>query len=300
MRPHPTAGILATRAQDIKMSASTVRVTEADFCEMGELIQTLPFDGNNRFRPEWNGGLQPDQIKRLMLNGDDAGAEKAEALMESLDIDVESMRFHPSPGPVGYSPRIGAYLAGDPRDMWYRERSEDAGGPIRLYVFLGASGGIRFETMEAKGIACTALAMALAKIRPVELYAVVAGRPDDRDDDVAIFVPVSIAPLDMSRVCAWLCRPAAFRNVGIDLGHKVIGHAKFEYSWPWTRTSESEIANWHAKQSGATAVTVPKLFLDQAQAVERDPKAWCETQLRLALSGDGEAHKAHKCHGEET
>lgn len=148
-------------------------------------------------------GRPSGTIADAMRNGEPERARQAEKLfdraIEAVLPETAGGRSRPTPDVAGYSPRVGAYLAGQPRCMRRRKRSESL-GPVRIYVDLACSSGVSAGSQLARGIAVAALAYAVQLSRPVELWGVVGARPIPFDEDVIHTFPLGTRPLDLSRV----------------------------------------------------------------------------------------------------
>ena len=240
--------------------------------------------------PDWTGGLTfPQQLARLANGAVDQVAE-AEAMMRELEIDLEGYRRHLAPRPVGSSPRVGAYLAGDPCDMWGYEETEDTRGPVRIYVGLGSSAGIAPKAWTRRGVAALSLAMALSQVRPVELVACDGGKVGTHRIDTFVAVHIGLSPLDLSRACAYLCNVGVGRQVMYQLEGHVAGCDGGEASLNgWPTYTEGQMVRDHAAADGVQAIHLPSVFATESRAILADPRAWCEQTLRDALRGEGAA-----------
>lgn len=237
-----------------------------------------------------NGGVFPHELHRRLRQGYAEPVAEAERLMQDLELDLSSWRRSPTPRPVGSAPRVGAYLAGDPNSMWGHDTTEDALGPVRVYVGVGSSGGVSQDVWMQRGIACLALAMSLSQLRPTELVICESGSAGINHRDAFVTFNLGLSPLDVSRACAYLCHIGVGRVIAYPLEGHITGHTGVHaHPNAWPRMAEGEMVKLHAARDGVQAVHVPSVFLTETQAIVQNPRAWVEKTLRAAMRGTGAA-----------
>ena len=292
--PWATLGALAARVTHEKADGIAFRALDTSHDEMVTYAEGEPWGSACHFNDDrWNGNKSEAEVRAYLRDGDMESAAEAEKLLGDLVLDVESETWQPAPAPVGFSPRIGAYLAGDPHDMWFRRRDQDAGGPIRIYVSIVSSGNVTDQQLRVRGTAAIAVALALARVRPVEVVAMCATQVcGNVNTTVSSFHAVAISPVDLGRIGAWLGRCCIARNVGYQMARDIAGEPNAD-SLKWPALSEAKLCAWHAARDNVAHVLIPAPYAQAMSVLLADPRAWCEQQLKLALVGQGEGHTVH-------
>lgn len=144
------------------------------------------------------------------VNGDLEGVADAERLLESIHAKLETRLTVVSPSPCGAYPIVPEYLAGRPDSMRRRVHALDESAPIRVFIDLTCSAKIDHKALTARGIAFLALAMLMARTRPVEMFAVVACTGSNH---TAAVIRIPTAPLEIATVTGLFAR-GAVRTLG--------------------------------------------------------------------------------------
>lgn len=144
------------------------------------------------------------------VNGDLDGVADAERLLESIHAKLETRLTVVSPSPCGAYPIVPEYLAGRPDSMRRRIHTTDESAPIKVFIDLTCSAAVDHKDLTKRGIAFLALAMLMARTRPVEMYAVVACTGANH---TAAVIRIPTAPLEIATVTGLFAR-GAVRTLG--------------------------------------------------------------------------------------
>lgn len=151
-----------------------------------------------------------DEALRHTLDGNERLVPEAEALMDGLNLTVETRGREWQPTVAGAYPVVPEFLTGRPdcmRGMVY-EVSETM--PVRLVVDIFASWAFTGPQLRKRGAVVLALAMMLQRYRPVELEILTSSTGLDRLTPMGLLIPIHAKPLNLS-VAAFLFSPAFFR-----------------------------------------------------------------------------------------
>ncbi|NRA58718.1 MAG: hypothetical protein HRU13_11455, partial [Phycisphaerales bacterium] len=161
----------------------------------GDIVRKTKSSGD-----AWGGGHVGEWDKRR-YTPDREAAQDAERIFHEVDaaINLDTLKGQHVAGPVGSTPLVGNFLAGNPNSMARYVSLADESGPVRVFCDLTVSGGVDRGTMRARAIATLALARAIQQVRPVELWAVCSTAPaNDRNytfvADTCIMARVGLAP----------------------------------------------------------------------------------------------------------
>jgi hypothetical protein len=143
------------------------------------------------------------ETKARAATGDISGVEKAEAMIDKIDVELDRAGVEFVHDVAGAYPDVAAFLANDPENMIRRrhvELSEKA--PVRVFVCTTSSAGVSAENLAKRGIAALALAMALIRQgRAVELFTFSTVHGDKGDASIVV-CKMRTSPVDLSSV-AW-------------------------------------------------------------------------------------------------
>lgn len=235
----------------------------------------------------------------LLINGDRAGVEKAEQLLSEINtqLDIEDLGLSMGMSPMGASVSIGHYLAGQLACMRKMIEAESDHCPIRVFVGLGCSASNSVEVQEKRGVACVALAMALSRIRPVELWGFSASSPggawsgDEKVHkehnqsriDTCVMVKVGMSPFDMSIVSALMSKLVITRGLMYAMAQHYGGDVH-SHLLGWCKHSDAQCVG-----ALPTDVVVPQVRADEAAKVWANPVGWVQEELQKAIAQQGQA-----------
>lgn len=175
----------------------------------------------------WWGG---DSISKLMdkcLAGEESHIAKAEELLDHLRDEIEIPKPQWNPSPYGAFPDVGAFLAGEVECMRHIRSDPSMTAPVRVYYDPTSSAAIDSDTLVQRGVAALALAMALAQMRPVELWTF--SDLDSHGDGLALIcAKIQTNPLMLSEACFALCNPGYARGLTYGLAEIRMG---FQGMW---------------------------------------------------------------------
>lgn len=116
----------------------------------------------NKAKERWDLSLGYDGAIAAYSGGWAEGASKAYELAETIRMRPTAPRTALSRSVSGGFPNVGAYLAGNPVNMWNVSKREATGHPfVHFYMHISFNGGIRAGTAFDRGCALVALADAL-------------------------------------------------------------------------------------------------------------------------------------------
>ena len=150
---------------------------------------------------EWTGNTE-SQIREIVKTAKSDKGAKSKHVVDGLvasamaDVPQASLESHL----VGSSPRIGAFLAGDPLSMRRMEFLDRTKGCFRLFVNTTSDSMVNKATLKKRGEAISALVLSLQAVMPVELFGV-SGVSTDSKEHVNV-LHVGVSPLDQGRVAA--------------------------------------------------------------------------------------------------
>lgn len=224
-------GIAAKLAARKKEADAPVRT----FASMAEFVRAVNevHDRPNVKRDcqshdEWAGGSWDDAV-RYAVEGDLSQVEAAEKLVDKLDreIDTDGVRPMWMPSVVGALPLVPAYLAGTPEAMLARTDVPDARGDVEIWANTTVSSNCRSRDMVRRGVVTLAFAMALSRVRNVQIVIYSTCEAES----VAIRLA---SPIDYSEVCASFCQSNITRKLfyGWAVAHKKNPYATLRWaSW---------------------------------------------------------------------
>lgn len=172
-----------------------------------ERIPRSVWYANDKLPHQWYDGKDPsktiiDTIRGLR-EGDSRAADMAEKIVNQLQDQQIFADGAPQPDTqiVGGFTVTQLYDQGIPTCMLAYDTSDFEGVNTPLTVYFDAYGsiGLKPELATARGVACLAFVMALAQVRPVEMYVITCSSPREYGLYGAL-VKVPTNPLDLKRV----------------------------------------------------------------------------------------------------
>lgn len=194
------------------------------FQELVTATEKLPEKFQDRsVDPEFTGTTSFNDAIRKARSGDIELGRKAEQMINELS-DQGILSLGPSAlglDVVGMVPCVPAFLSGYPESMLAQVESTSIRAPIRVFAGIGAGGGVSTDAMLNRGIAITAFVLAMAAIRPVELYAytcAVSSYDNAHLERYGIaWWPVDTRPVDLASVAFQVSHPSVHRVIGFSM-----------------------------------------------------------------------------------
>ena len=219
-----------------------------------------------------------------LTSGDMSNVAAAEKILGQMS-DAELFTIG-QPLPVrsywGSVPNIGAAIAGQPKTMYRRKRSENQAinTPISIYVDCIVSAGLSHNEIVNRGVAILALVMALNKIRPTSLYFVGIDNGVFKGSVVGMAVKMDTTPIDLGRATFALTSTEYARMVSFS-ALAAIKRASYSGCWGWYGDSHSEKYQNSARQ--LFSLEPHDLFLTGAHVSDglstSNPIAWVKAML---------------------
>ena len=219
-----------THMQDIKLSSMPSRkgkIHRIDYDSLGAFMRDckeakVASKYSGASQASWWGG---DSISKLLdkcISGEDTHIAKAEALLDKLSDDIEIPKPQWNPSEYGAFPNVGSFLAGEVDCMRHIQRDPNMTAPVRIYYDPTSSAAIDATTLVERGVAALALAMALAQIRPVELWTF--SDLDANGNGLSLIcAKIQTNPLMLSEACFALCNPGYARGLTYGLAEMRCG-----------------------------------------------------------------------------
>ena len=184
----------------------------------------------------WWGGDSMSTLLDKCLSGDDTHIAQAEALLDKLQDDIEIPKFQWNPCEYGAFPNVGSFLAGEVDCMRHIQRDPNVTAPVRIYYDPTSSAAIDSDTLVRRGVAALALTMALAQIRPVELWTF--SDLDSAGDGLSLIcAKLQTNPLMLSEACFALCNPGYARGLTYGLAEV---RCNFQGMWGFGNNDHDE------------------------------------------------------------
>lgn len=181
-------------------------------------------DGKN---DDWAGLSYKPALEKLRF-GDDSRAILAEKIFQDvIESDIVTIgRPEILPSLVGSIPNVPAVIAGMPNNMLVRATSDaySASAPIRIFIDTGISAGVEVPQLIKRGVAALAFTLVMKKIRPIELYSLIAYLPvpfsngmnsayNSKYTAAINLVRIETNPIDLARSTWMLTDPAYARRL---------------------------------------------------------------------------------------
>lgn len=239
-------------------------------------------------RDLWYGNDTAHELLQKMDGGDDDLTGKAESMFAKALETILPMTEGLSPtldtNVVGFTPNVGAYLAGEPLNMWRMEQAP-APGMIRLVVDLVCWSETTLETKLKLGTAAAAFAYAIQTIRPLELWVVCSSQSWTKDNlkqpdgstkrfgrTMTTYHKVNTKPLDVSRLALVMAHPGVSRRLyGITQHHE--DHSERVYA-SYPAYSDRTVAEQMNMEFGEDDIIIPGIRPGDCAAIDKDPLKW--------------------------
>lgn len=238
-------------------------------------------------------GQSLSEAQRCLLNGDVSTVDSAQALITRLEeqailsTGVKTL----TADVVGFMPLVPHVLAGLPNSMLTRYESEieATNTPITIYIDTTVSSDLSHGELINRGIATLAFAMAMANVRPVDLYTVSTCCADSCNGSYGVCTRIETRPLDLARAAWMLTSPTMARrimhtSVWNQLGFISLGGGPF--SWQLSPTQNSYMASMRDMLS----MEAQDVFITGGYIADKlmltDPIAWVNMMVRKHTNQD--------------
>lgn len=212
----------------------------------------------------WAGGSWRDAMDYLD-RGSMAHVARAEALLERLTYSIPVIGPEWQMAVAGAFPIVPEFLSGRPDCMRRKVHLLKDSTPIRIFINLSSSCTVEPETLARRGPVYLALALALARVRPVEVYGLgtasnrMFGGGDRASLNLATVIRVPIN--NTAAACGLLACPATTRQA--------------IYAWQhYVRDIPSSIPMWKDNETGvpkALGLTPDDLYIAHTFGQDSDP-----------------------------
>lgn len=251
-------------------------LTWSEFIALAKVTPNWEKGGSEK----WKGGTMKD-MNRWLEHGDLENAKKAQDMLEEINTALDLSLLGPEWGlsPVGGTCSVGAYLAGSPANMRRMTEVESDHAPINLYVGIGYSASFTADQIMKRGLACLALAMALARVRPVKLWAydgISPGWNHQKEYVTQIEVPLN----DVGAAATVLTRATVSRNFCFTRCGQLTGIDSDALRWP----THTELEYMQPKNDD---ILVTCGHTDHQDEILKNPVKWVEEQLHKAIHHEG-------------
>jgi hypothetical protein len=160
--------------------------------------------------PSWWGGDSMNTLLDKCVAGEETHIGAANALLDQLRDEIDIERPQWSLAEAGGFPDVAAFLAGEVECMRSLRSDPSVTAPVRVYFDPTSSASLSAQALMKRGAAALALAMALAQIRPVELWTF--SDIEAKGDDLALIcAKIQTTPLMLAEACYALCNPGYAR-----------------------------------------------------------------------------------------
>lgn len=177
----------------------------------------------------WHGGESFTEAAIYAEKGNDAYVPEAEKMLDKISADLIDIPMPQWKADLcGAYPIVPDFLAGNPEPMRRRVNDISDRSPVRIYVCTTSSGGINATVLKRRGAAIMALVLALAPVRPVELY-VFSILGSHSDGEAVTYVRLPSAPLHIGITANALCGQGWAR--GLCYGYSTL-HQAANGRWP--------------------------------------------------------------------
>lgn len=203
------------------------KIHRVDYESLGAFMRDCQAAGvaskySHKGQKEWWGGDALSTLLDKCIAGEEKHIEKAESLLDKLRDEIEIPKPQWNPSPFGAFPDVGAFLAGEIECMRHMASDPNMTAPVRIYYDPTSSAAIDAATLIERGVAALALTMALAQIRPVELWTF--SDIDAHGDGLSLITAkIQTNPLMLSEACFALCNPGYARGLTYGLAEMRMG-----------------------------------------------------------------------------
>lgn len=235
--------------------------------------------GCERNNVQWCGDTWSGAMDKA-ANGDLAAVDEANAIMDSIDHQIDTSGLRPVWGnsPVGAYPNVPAFLAGDPESMRARTMMQSPKGPVTIWFSPVCSAAISVEDARRRGLAVLALVLALQRVRPVHVRIVTAYGKGDHT------VQIRTEPMVLAEAAHCLTATSFYRALSYEFAEKV---HNWKGGWaPWYKQAygdEQAIIAEFRTRLNANADDLIVLPMDYTHGAHREmidtPATWINRVL---------------------
>lgn len=263
---------------ELAEAAASAKPRRASWCD---------HDGINAMA--WTGETFDSAVENARRGRTDLVPE-AEKILEDVMAHIDA------PKSTWVASRVGAYacvpdaLIGHPDAMRRRVTMSDDHAPVRIFIDLVSSGAIGVRDLRRRGVACLALAMALAAERPVEVFGVIPmGVPPTREDRARgkheygatiNVVRIGSAPLDLAVACNGLTSAGFIRNIGY--GWLARDGADGRWAWECAPSADAKRGEYLKRLRAALGATDDDVIVAPPHINDpsfRDPVAFVQRSI---------------------
>lgn len=259
------------------------------YSTLGELTDTLlayhSKIGGRDYSGGWGGKALPAACAEALAGVPEAQTRQARKLLERINANVEDRpRMERSRAVAGQRVHMGAYVAGLPKNMVRRRLVTNEIAPIKLVMEITVAGGVSDDALQARGAGLAALAYALSKTRPVELYVCWALGGSGKHTTCMGIVKIPTSPLSLSQALAVMATNSFARNMsfsetkshGYDYGGWGLGKYMAGYA---TGCKTRVDAYRDVLGLKPHDIFLPGGSFQMQDTMLRDPVAWVNTYL---------------------
>lgn len=243
------------------------------FDSIRDFVADLPNGYRERHDLSWAGGLDYDDCKKAVWDGDATALKISDDLLTKIEGDgMELLAPQWENERTGSFPCVPSFIAGAPDSMRRLEMTRSDVAPIRIYLDLFISCGFQVEECSTRGAAILALARKLQALRPVELYLLMScgdkTRKRFKDGWISPMIKIDTNPLDLTTASFVLGHPGFIRQLA--------------FAWCVKQGADSSIPYFE----GAKDKIKPEesdLFIENAilnRDMLRDPVDWVNQQVK--------------------
>lgn len=206
-----------------------IRYADAHSVKCGRIFKALRLKVSNNCRNSWIGGGTTAQRQSMLEKGSEAQVKRAREFAKKVEreIPVQTKASSMQSVVAGGAISVGRALSGNPICFTRPVINPSASNPVRVFIDIGCSAGVKQETVEKRGLAILAFALLLSKSRPVELIAFNYVRVDRQD--VCLRIKFGMKPTNWGLAGAIIghsafLRDASFRMVNAAVGSDHVHH----------------------------------------------------------------------------
>ena len=258
---------------------------------LGAWLKAIPTSDHENYDVHFGGEYLPQAIN-ILESGDLRYVADAEKVMNKLaDANIMSTGLKTLQADVvGFMPLIPNVLAGLPNCMLARSETEieATNTPLCIYIDTTVSASLSYMGLINRGVATLAFTLAMANIRPIELYTVsTCTTPSRMNDCYGVVTRIETKPLDIARAAWMLCAPAMARRIM----HTSVQHLSqtrvlsAPFSWGMAANSNE----YQKNMRGMLNLAPHDVFITGGYITDRlmlsDPVAWVKQMIDKHTQG---------------
>ena len=168
-------------------------------------------------------GEHVSDIQRILnAGGDESMAAEAQALIDSVAVDIEINDRTMNPSPFGAYPVVPEVLSGHPTPMRRMTNNPNTASPVKIFASVSCWVGWKAHQIRLRGYSIAALCAYMSMIRPVELYTFTeSGRGFQQSNDWhPIVTRIETAPVCLAEMAYAIASPGLYRRVRFSIAAK--------------------------------------------------------------------------------